>query len=144
VGDAAFANGKVLREAGRVAEAVDVPRQFLANQPSHLEVRRWLADSLLAQGNGRHPQREDADWQSRWCRAFPGLSPTGLLRPSGLAMTGSRQFLASEAKQCRSDLTSLDRHCFAAFAMTRGRAKRRAPRPVPDRARYGRCTSSIA
>lgn len=49
--EAAFADGKALREAGRFAEAVDVLQQLLVQQPANLEARRWLADSLLAHGN---------------------------------------------------------------------------------------------
>ncbi len=48
---ACFAAGKSLREAGRLNDAVAALRQGLALCPENLEARRWLADTLLAQGN---------------------------------------------------------------------------------------------
>jgi hypothetical protein len=49
--EACFAAGKSLREARRLDEAVARLRQGLAVDPANLEARRWLADTLLAQGN---------------------------------------------------------------------------------------------
>lgn len=61
---ACFAAGKSLREARRLDDAVASLRQGLASQPGNLEARRWLADTLLAQGNGLI---RDRPWDAERC-----------------------------------------------------------------------------
>lgn len=63
---ACFAAGKALREARRLDDAVAVLRQGLATQPDNQEARRWLADTLLAQGNAlirEHPQEAERSYR---------------------------------------------------------------------------------
>jgi hypothetical protein len=61
---ACFAAGKSLREAGRLGDAAAALRQGLAVRPEDLEARRWLADTLLAQGNSLI---RDRPWDAEHC-----------------------------------------------------------------------------
>jgi hypothetical protein len=95
---ACFAAGKSLREARRLDDAAAALRQGLASQPENMEARRWLADTLLAQGNALirdHPRDAERSYREAiavWPGYFKAISNLGealveqLRVPEALAM----------------------------------------------------------
>jgi hypothetical protein len=95
---ACFAAGQQARDACRLDDAVAALRQGLSLRPDNLEARRWLADTLLAQGNALIRCRPDeAEHRYRdaiyvWPGYFEAISNLGealveqLRLPEALAM----------------------------------------------------------